>query len=119
MKRLFDKVYFSSELLSEKVLVGESQNLIKFLVADTISATEVSTVELKIEAPSTSRGGDPVVLIDWESLTQDTDNKDVYYIEMDILSTESYDTVQGLLRITDTNGNTYSNTYNSFSIKVL
>jgi len=120
MKRLFDKVYFSSELLSDKFLVGGStQNLLKFLVADTISATEVSTVEIKIEAPSEERGGDPVTLLDWTTLTQDSDNINIYEESVTLEFTEEYEQVQALIKITDTNGNVYYNHYDSYETKVL
>ena len=120
MKRLFDKVYFSSELLSDKVLVGgNTQNLLKFLIADTISATEVLSIELKVEAPSDSREGEPTSIIDWTTLTQDSDNKDIYSVELIINSTEAYETIQGVIKITDINNNVYYNHYDSFSIKVL
>jgi len=120
MKRLFDKVYFSSELLSDKVLVGgNTQNLLKFLIADTISATEVLSIELKVEAPSDSRGGEPTIIIAWTTLTQDSDNKDIYSKEILVEATEDYDTIQGVIKITDTKNNVYYNHYDSFSLKVL
>jgi len=120
MKRLFDKVYFSSELLSDKVLVGGStQNLLKFLVADTISATEVQTIELKIQAPSESRGGLPTVIVDWTTLTRDSENKDIYTESILIEATEDYDIIQGVIKITDIDSNVYYNHYDSFAIKVL
>jgi len=120
MKRLFDKVYFSSELLSDKVLVGGStQNLLKFLVADTISATEVQTIELKIQAPSDARGEEPTTIVDWTTLIQDSENKDIYTENILIEATEDYDTVQGVIKITDIDNNVYYNHYDSFAIKVL
>ena len=120
MKRLFDKVYFSSELLSDKVLVGgNTQNLLKFLIADTISATEVQSIELKIEAPSEAREGEPTTIVDYTNLTQDLSNKDIYSEEITITSLEDYSTIQGIIKITDKDNNVYYNHYDSFSLKVL
>lgn len=120
MKRLFDKIYFSSELLSDKVLVGgNNKNLLKFLIADTISATEIDQVELKLQAPSTERGGLPTLVLDWEILTKDTDNINIFEKEITFTETESITDIEGVIKITDTKGNVFYNHYKPFELKVL
>lgn len=119
MKRLFDKIYFSSELLSDKVLVGgDEQNLLKFLIADTISATEIKEVQLKLQVPSTVRGDSPEVLLDWETFTQDTDNINIFEKEVILTFVEEHTDITALIKITDIDDNIYYNEYTNFVGKV-
>lgn len=121
MKRLFNnKIYFSSELLSAKVLVGgNNKNLLKFLIADTISATEIEQAELKLQAPSIERGGTPILVLDWEILTKNTEDENIFEKEITFTQTESINEIEGIIKITYGNGNTVENTYKPFELKVL
>lgn len=119
MKRLFDKVYFSSELLSDKILVGgNTQNLLKFLVADTISETQVQEVQVKFTQVGEGREALPIEVIPYITLTQDTDNEDIFSIDYTVSETENTKDITAKLKILDENGNTHYNFINNFEIKV-
>lgn len=119
MKRLFDKVYFSSELLSDKILVGgNTQNLLKFLVADTISETAIQEVQVKFIKDGEGREALPTNVTPYIVLTQDIDNEDIFTINYTISETVASTGITAKLKIIDTNGNTHYNFINNFEIKV-
>jgi len=120
MKRLFDKIHFSSELLSDNILVGgNTQNLLKFLVADTISATDIQSVELKLTSPSSVRDAPPTEVLAFTPLIQDNNNINIFQESITLTYTTAPTSLQGIIRITDTNGNVYINYYDNFVGKVV
>ena len=119
MKRLFDKVYFSSELLSDKILVGgNTQNLLKFLVADTISETLVQEVQVKFVQIGEGRETVSTDITPYIALTQDTDNEDIFSINYLLAQPTELSGITAKLKILDENGNTHYNFINNFEIKV-
>ena len=79
MKRLFDKIYFSAELLSSEVIISGEQNLIKFLISDAIANTEIKDIEFRLRTIDRTEKT-IAVIIDWTTFTK-TGNEDIYEIE--------------------------------------
>lgn len=120
MKRLFDKIYFSAELLSSETIISGQQNLIKFLVSDAIGMTEISEVEFRLR---TADRTDKTVatLINWTAFDETIYN-DVYKIEITPTFTLSADTTLKVIadiKVTDIDGNVFYLQNTSFKPKVL
>jgi len=120
MKRLFDKVYFSAELLSSETILSGEQNLIKFLISDTIGMTEIDTIEFRlrnVDRDNTTKQ----VIIEWTPFVE-TSYEDIYSIEITpvfTISTIATDKTIADIKITDIDGNVFYLVNTSFKPKVL
>lgn len=120
MKRLFDKIYFSAELLSSEVIISGEQNLIKFLISDAIAMTEIDKVEFRLRAVDRT-DVTKATIIDWETFVE-TNYEDIYTIEVTPTITYTLATTDKIIadiKITDKNNNVFYLTNNSFKTKVL
>lgn len=120
MKRLFDKVYFSAELLSSETILSGQQNLIKFLISDTIGMTEIDTVEFRlrnVDRTDLTKN----TIIPWTEF-ETTEYEDIYKIETTPVFTAitvTTDKTVADIKVTDTDGNVYILTNALFKLKVL
>lgn len=120
MKRLFDKVYFSAELLSSETVISGKQNLIKFLISDTIGMTEIDTIEFRLRNVDRT-DITKAIIIDWTEFII-TEYEDIYKIETTptfTAITVTTDKTIADIKVTDTDGNVHILTNTTFKLKVL
>lgn len=120
MKRLFDKIYFSAELLSSETILSGQQNLIKFLISDAIGMTEISNVEFRLRVVDRT-DVTKATLVDWTPF-EETSYEDIYIIETTPTFTAITDTTAKTvadIKIEDINGNVFYLQNNNFKAKVL
>ena len=119
MKRLFDKIYFSAELLSSEVIVSDQKNLIRFLISDTISSTEVSSAEFRIRVVDRT-DVTKATIISWTPFEET--EPDIYEINSTPTFVKPTDTTLRTIaeiKITDNDSNVFYLQVNSFNLKVL
>ena len=120
MKRIFDKIYFSAELLSSETILSGQQNLIRFLISDAIANTEIKSIEFRLRTVDRT-DKTLTTLIDWIAFIG-TNNEDIYEIETTPTFTAPTDTttkVTADIKITDIDDNIFYIQNNTFKIKVL
>ena len=104
MKRLFNKIHFTAELLSNNVIVAGKQNLLKLLISDVISATDISSAQFRI---SKIVGRDTTEVITWTTLDQDINNTEIFSIQLSPTFTEDSEKNKLEILILDNDGNEY------------
>lgn len=120
MKRLFDKVYFSAELLSSEYIVSGVQNEVKFLISDTIGQTEIDTVSFRLRTVKTTDRTEATVttILNWTDL--DVTNEDRFNVQFTPTFVNASDIkVIADIKVTDLQGNVYYLTNSLFKLKVL
>lgn len=120
MKRLFDKIYFSAELLSSETILSGQQNLIRFLISDAIANTEIKNIEFRVRTVDRTEKT-LATLIEWTAFTE-TINEDIFEIEITPTFTAPTDTTTKVIadiKIEDINDNIFYIQNNTFKIKVL
>lgn len=120
MKRLFDKIYFSAELLSSETILSGQQNLIRFLISDAIANTEIKNIEFRLRTIDRTEKT-LATLIEWTAFTE-TINEDIFEIEITPTFTAPTDTTTKVIadiKIEDINGNIFYIQNNTFKIRVL
>jgi hypothetical protein len=120
MKRLFDKIYFSAELLSSETILSGQQNIIRFLISDAIANTEIKNIEFRLRMVDRTEKT-LATLIEWTAFTE-TINEDIFEIEITPTFTAPTDTTTKVIadiKIIDIDDNTFYIQNNTFKIKVL
>lgn len=120
MKRLFDKIYFSAELLSSETILSGQQNLIRFLISDAIANTEIKNIEFRLRIVDRT-DKTLTTLINWITFTE-TSSEDIFEIEITPTFTAPTDTTTKVIadiKIIDIEDNIFYIQNNTFKIRVL
>lgn len=117
--KIFNKINFIAELLSDTIILSDSQNLVSFIVTDNIRNTEIDKVEFRLlPKPQSSRDTTPPTPIqDWIEMTNVGSNE--YNLTFTPTFVESNDTGVFELRITDIDSNVNYLSKSTISLKVL
>ena len=107
MKRLLNQIYFSAELLSDDVVVVGENNLVKLLISDVISNTQISTVEFRI-VKYTRTGAVDTEALTWTALTLDVDDIYTAQINPTFVVSDTNEKYVLDIRIVDTSSNIHT-----------
>ena len=103
---IFDKINFTLNILSSNTILASKQNLLKLYVADTISDTNIETVEYRIVAPDGRNTSN--VIVNWTEMTQN----DTFYTHEFTPTFTTPLNLQLSVKVTDYAGNNYILTEN-------
>lgn len=103
---IFDKINFILNILSSNTLISGKQNLLKIFVADTISDTNIQTVEFRLQEKDGRNTS--TAIIDWTEMEQ----KDTFFTYSFTPAFSKSTPVLLTIKITDYSDNNYIITAN-------